>query len=94
MPWRVPVYDSYVRRALGVPASWDHPQAYRKVTAEIFAMTSALTGDLAWIGPLEPRSPLRADDKLTWWAGGGSTGTAAEVCDPRRILRELGLESS
>lgn len=26
MPWRVPVYDSIVRGALGVPASWDHPR--------------------------------------------------------------------
>lgn len=93
MPWRVPVYDSFVRRALGVPASWDHPQAYRKVTAEIFAMVQAMTGDPDWIGLLEPRSPLRALDKLTWWAGGGSTSTATEVRDPRRILRELGLES-
>lgn len=31
MPWRIPVYDSFISRMLGVPASWDHPQAYRKV---------------------------------------------------------------
>ena len=92
MPWRIPVYDSFVRSALGVPASWDHPQAYGKVTTEIFAMAQAMGPNLDWIGPLEPRSPLRALDKLIWWVGGGNTGAAAEVRDPRRVLRELDLE--
>ena len=27
MPWRVPVYGSFVHGMLGVPASWDHPEA-------------------------------------------------------------------
>jgi hypothetical protein len=91
MPWRVPVYDSFVRATLGVPASWDHPEAYRKVTADIFAMAQTMTGDPAWIGSLEPASPLRALDKLTWWLGGGSTGAAAEVRDPWQVTRKLGL---
>lgn len=46
----------------------------------------------AWIGSLEPRSPLRALDKLTWWLGGGSTGPAAEVHDPWQVPRQLGLK--
>lgn len=91
MPWRVPVYDSFVRETLGVPPSWDHPEAYRKVTAEIFAMAQTMTGEPAWIGSLEPASPLRALDKLTWWLGGGSTGAAAEVRDPWQVTRGLGL---
>lgn len=82
MPWRVPVYDSFVRGTLGVPASWDHPEAYRKVAEGIFAMARTMTGDYAWIGSLEPSSPLRALDKLTWWVGGGSASPAAEVRDP------------
>ena len=90
-PWRVPVYDSFVRGALGVPASWDHPEAYRKVSAEVFAMARAMTEDSAWIGSLEPASPLRAIDKLTWWLGGGSAGTAAEVRDPWQVIQRLGL---
>ena len=66
MPWQVPVYDhSFVRGALGVPASWDHPEAYRKIAAEVITMASTVTEDSAWIGSLEPRSPLRALDKLT-----------------------------
>jgi hypothetical protein len=89
MPWRVPVYDSFVRGALGVPVSWDHPEAYRKVSAEVFAMAE----DRAWIGSLEPASPLRALDKLTWWLGGGSTGTAAQVRDPWQVVRTLGIKS-
>ena len=91
MPWRVPVYDSFVRRTLGVPAAWDHPEAYRKVTAGIFAMARTMTGDPTWIGSLEPVSPLRALDKLTWWLGGGSSGTAAEKRDPWQVTRGLQL---
>jgi len=94
MPWRVPVYDSFVRSTLGVPASWDHPEAYRKVAEGIFAMARTMTGDHAGIGPLEPSSPLRALDKLTWWAGGGSTSQAAEVRDPWQVTRGLGLAFS
>ena len=85
MPWHVPVYDSFVRRALGVPVSWDHPQAHRTVAAEVFALAGTMVEDSAWIGFLEPRSPLRALDKLTWWLGGGSTGDAAEVRDPWQV---------
>jgi len=91
MPWRVPVYDSFVRSALGVPASWDHPEAYRKVSAEIFALALAMAEDSAWTGSLEPASPLRALDKLTWWLGGGNAGAAAEVRDPWKVARKLSL---
>lgn len=94
MPWRVPVYDSFVRGTLGVPASWDHPEAYRKVAEGIFAMARTMTGDYAWIGSLEPSSPLRALDKLTWWVGGGSASPAAEVRDPWQVTRRLGLAFS
>jgi hypothetical protein len=93
MPWRVPVYDSFVRGALGVPASWDHPEAYRKVSTEVFTLARAMTEDSAWTGSMEPASPLRALDKLTWWLGGGSAGTAAEVRDPWQVIRKLGLRS-
>src|SRR4051794_31619784 len=31
MPWRVPVYDSFVRLSLGIPQAWDHPDAYQRV---------------------------------------------------------------
>ena len=93
MPWRVPVYDSFVRATLGVPTSWDHPEAYRKVTADTFAMAQTMTADLAGIGRLEPTSPLRSLDKLTCWLGGGSAGKAAEVRDPWRVTHKLGLRS-
>ena len=92
MPWRIPVYDSFVRGMLGVPVSWDHPQAYRKVATEVFVLARSMAEGSAWIGSLEPASPLRALDKLTWWLGGGGTGAAAEVHDPWRIPRQLGLK--
>jgi hypothetical protein len=91
MPWQVPIYDSFVRATHGVPTSWDHPEAYRRVTSEVFAMARAIIGDSAWTGSLEPASPLRAIDELTWWLGGGSTGAAAEVRDPWKVTRGLGL---
>jgi hypothetical protein len=93
LPWRVPVYDSFVRRSLGVPTSWDHPQAYRQVVTETLAVARMTGPDSAWFGSLEPRSPLRALDKCAWLMGGGDTGTAAEVHDPWRVVRHLGLES-
>ena len=87
IPWHVPAYDSFVRGMVGVPVSWDHLQAYRKVAVEIFALADTMTGDSAWIGSLQPRSPLRALDKLTWWLAGGSTGAAAQVRDPWQVAR-------
>jgi hypothetical protein len=60
--------------------------------AEVFAVARTMTGDSVWIGSLEPRSPLRALDKLTWWLGGGNMGAAAEVRDPWRVARGLGLK--
>jgi hypothetical protein len=89
LPWRVPVYDSFVRNALGVPASWDHPQGYRMVAEKTFAIASTVDGNLDWFGTVEP--PLRALDKLMWWAGGGDAGTAAEVRDPWKVVRGLNL---
>jgi hypothetical protein len=91
LPWRVPVYDTFVRGALGVPASWDHPRAYRMVAEKTFAIASEIDGNSAWFGTVEPLSPLRALDKLMWWVGGGDAGTAAEVRDPWRVIRELNL---
>jgi hypothetical protein len=91
LPWRVPVYDRFVRSVLGVPASWDHPQAYRMVAEKTFAIASQVDGNSDWFGTVEPLSPLRALDKLMWWAGGGDAGTAAEVRDPWRAIRELNL---
>jgi hypothetical protein len=92
LPWRVPAYDNIVRRTLGVPTSWDHPLAYRQVVREIFAMARITAQDSTWVGSIEPRSPLRAFDKCAWWLGGGSSGTAAEVRDPWRVVHRLGLE--
>jgi len=91
LPWRVPVYDTFVRGALGVPASWDHLRAYRMVAEKTFAIASEIDGNSAWFGTVEPLSTLRALDKLMWWVGGGDAGTAAAVRDPWRVVRELNL---
>ena len=93
LPWRVPVYDSFVRQSLGIPTGWDHPEAYRRVAKQVFAAARAVTAeDPSWVGTLTPRSPLRAFDKCLWWIGGGSAGSAAAVRDPWKIPRQLGLE--
>lgn len=91
LPWRVPVYDSYVRKILGIPTSWDHPQAYRQIVHEVFAMTRGSGPELEWAGSIEPISPLHAIDKCLWWLGGGDNGNAAEVRRPWRVIDELGL---
>jgi hypothetical protein len=71
LPWQVPVYDSYVRQCLGVPASWDHPQAYRKVAHDVFAISRGAPGDLTWIGSVEPlfRPSARSTSACGGWAG-------------------------
>lgn len=95
MPWRIPVYDSFVRSSLGVPAAWDHPEAYAQITRELIAVTRDITAlDPAWVGSLEPRAPFRAFDKCLWWFGGGEAATAAEVKNPWRIVDQLGLSHS
>ena len=93
LPWRIPVYDSFVRDALDIPKSWDHPRAYRKIVRDVFALSHEFTAtDSSWVGEIEPRSPLRAFDKCLWWLGGGSIGAAAEVNHPWRVVHRLGLE--
>lgn len=92
LPWRVPVYDSFVRQYLGVPGDWDHPQAYRRIVREVFAMTRDIGPDLGWVGSVGPMSPLHGLDKCLWWLGGGDSGTAAVVKNPWRVVDSLGLE--
>lgn len=95
LPWRIPVYDSFVRGSLGIPSAWDHPAAYREVAREIFRAVRELEArDSTWLGPIEPRSPLRGFDKCLWWLGGGSEGQAAVVRDPWRVVYQLGLQPS
>lgn len=92
LPWRVPAYDSFVRVTLGVPASWDHPTAYREVAREVFRLARELESqDSTWLGPIEPRSLVRGLDKCLWWSGGGREGRAAVVRDPWRVVRQLGI---
>jgi hypothetical protein len=92
LPWRVPVYDSFVRASVGVPTGWDHPQAYRRIAQDVFAAVERLVGDdTAWLGSVEPASPLRALDKCLWWVGGGNEGRAALVKNPSQVVFRLGL---
>jgi hypothetical protein len=92
MPWRVPVYDRFVRSFLDVPRSWDHPQAYGRITTEIFETARKAAGEPGWMGALPPRSPLRAFDKVMWSKGGGQTSDAVVVRDPWAAVHRLGLK--
>lgn len=93
MPWRVPVFDAFVRAEVGVPTSWDAPAAYRAVVDAVFATArDPADEDSTWAGPTEPRSLLHALDKWLWWSGGGRAGTAVVVRDPRQVLLRLGLD--
>lgn len=94
MPSRVPVYDSFVRTGIGVPATKSALDAYRRVVAWEFDVARHFTSEAsAWVGEIEPRSPFRALDKYMWWISGGNSGRAVIVKDPWRIVRELGLSS-
>jgi hypothetical protein len=93
LPWRVPVYDAFVCRALRVPTSWDAADSYRRVVSEIYsAIPDVAAADRTWMGSVEPRSPLRAIDKWLWWVGGGNAEHAVVVKDPWRTVRRLGLD--
>jgi hypothetical protein len=94
LPWRIPVYDSFVRSYLKIPAGWDHPDAYQKIAAEQFAAAAQLAdSSAAWLGSTEPKSYLRAIDKCLWWLGGGNKGNAMIVRDPWAGVRRLGLRA-
>lgn len=95
IPWRIPVYDSFVRNSAGVPASWDHPNAYRHIVHwEYEAARKLMSEGREWMGELEPISPFRAIDKYMWWIGGGSGGRAVMARDPWGIVRQLGINCS
>jgi hypothetical protein len=95
LPWRIPVYDSFVRERLAVPSGWDHPEAYREIAHTLLESAQGFTSaDLSWLGSVEPRSILRGFDKCLWWLGGGNAGTAEVVRDPWRIVHQLGLDPS
>jgi hypothetical protein len=92
MPWRVPVYDSFVRKSVGVPTTWGHEDAYRQIVSrQLVAAEALVTGPTGWAGDVEPKSPLRALDKYLWWVGGGSTSQATLVKDPWSVVYRLGL---
>jgi len=94
MPWRVPVYDSFVRKSLGVSGSTTPESAYRDIVAwQLNIATRLMAEGSDWLGTVDPLSPLRALDKYLWWKGGGDAGTAVLVKDPWRVCRQLGLVS-
>lgn len=93
LPWRIPVFDKFVRDSLGMAEPEDPLAAYRIVAHEVFVAVHGTAGaDPAWLGSLEPRSPLRGIDKCLWWLGGGHKGSAYVDPDPWRVVRELGLD--
>ncbi len=70
LPWRVPIFDRIVRGRLGISSA--DALAYFDVAHDAFETVRALEGEsAAWLGPIEPRAPLRGYDKCAWWLGGG-----------------------
>jgi hypothetical protein len=93
LPWRIPVFDQYVRQLAGVSGSKDLPAQYRGVSQKVFAQAQATdASDPMLLASLQPQSPLRVIDKCWWWLGGGNTGTAWVDPDPWRDVRNLGLD--
>ncbi|RMG41209.1 MAG: hypothetical protein D6732_02705 [Methanobacteriota archaeon] len=92
MPWRIPVYDSFVKQALGISVNAEPKDAYIAIVgAEYKATRALLQQGQAWLGDIEPRAAFRALDKYLWWLGGGSAGRAVVVNDPWKIVRSLGI---
>jgi hypothetical protein len=95
MPWKVPVFDSFVRQTAGVKTTLGHLDAYRQIVRwEFDTARQFLLEGTEWIGDVPPASPFRALDKYMWWIGGGDSGRAMVVRDPWRVVRRLGLESA
>ncbi len=92
LPWRVPIYDSFVRRSLDIPPSWEAKDAYATIVRREYDVVRRLFAEnLDWIGTIEPRSPFRAVDKYLWWLAGGPSQQAVIVRDPWRVVRGLGM---
>lgn len=94
MPWRIPVYDSFVKSSLGINQDALAVSAYRKITEwqRDNSKRMMASGDTRWLGSVNPRSPLRALDKYLWWVGGGAEGNARQVNDPWAVCQRLGLD--
>src|SRR5262249_22381236 len=92
-PWRVPVYESFVRESVRIPKSWTDNDAYREIVHwEYDTARRLFAEDSDWTGTIEPKSPFRALDKYLWWLSGGSSAHAVLVRDPWRVVRRLGIE--
>jgi hypothetical protein len=93
LPWRIPVYDSFVCKSLGIFSGTEPYEAYSRVVQWEFEVARSLVAeDSDWLGDIEPKTPFRAIDKYLWWLGGGSSDSAVVVKDPRAVLRKIGLE--
>jgi hypothetical protein len=93
LPWRIPAYDSFVRKAVHV-SDEDGATAYPKVARRVIARARHAERPISkeWIGLYPPDSPLRAVDKQLWWYGGGNKGTARVVHNPWAVIDHLGLD--
>jgi hypothetical protein len=77
---------------VGVPDTWDLPDAYKAVCGAAFTRVREIAdADTTWIGSSDPQSLLHALDKWLWWKGGGDQGMAVVVTGPERLIRRLGL---
>lgn len=90
LPFRVPVYDSYVRHILQIPSFYKPQEAYERIVEwEFDAAHQLMDSDMTWIGEISPKSLLHALDKYLWWKGGGADGKAVVVNDPWEVIRRL-----
>ena len=89
-PWRIPVYDGYVRNMLYATGR-DHESYAHIVRWEFTAARQLLAQGSDWITGYAPTCPLRILDKYLWWKGGGEDGCAVVATDPWRVAEELGI---
>jgi hypothetical protein len=90
-PWRIPIYDAFVRRRLKVPESESAASGYRVIAEATFDALRSLEADRSWIGARGSGSPIRAIDKCFWWQAGGADQRSVIPKDPWKVIRQLGL---
>jgi hypothetical protein len=81
LPYRVPAYDSYICRSLGIRGADDHPErAYHEVACEELGAARAITGAGRWLGAVG-----RCHRSARWTSACGGWAGEATAVQPRSV---------
>jgi hypothetical protein len=95
MPWRLPPYDSLVRRRLGIPSAASPFDAYGRIVRWHRATTALLLSmDNSWMGSIEPMTPFRALNKFLWYEGGGNVNPSVVIKQPNSWIEKASARAA